>query len=268
MGPRFVHMDKNLSTPVEPIRKKNLKQQLLDFFIEQIESGAFPVGSRIPDEITLATQLNVSRNILRESMKILESNGVLETQSGRGTIVPPCANANIQSMQFFEQLRENTTLLQLFDARLILEPQIAYYACQRRNKRDIAHLRKIVKQTYDPKKRMGNPDDYDFHVALARISGNDTLTDFLRTIFCYLREGEFGPINIHLSSLLRERSQRDHEIILQNIVDGDGNAARDNMTRHLMARIALIRNIYHPDLDMSELTPNEVMEAIKITSPV
>lgn len=258
-------MDKNQATSVEPIKKVNLKQQLLDFFIDQIESGAFPVGNRIPDEITLATQLSVSRNILRESMKILESNGILETQSGRGTIVAPCANANIQSMQFFEKLRENTTLMQLFDARLILEPQIAYYACQRRNKRDIAHLRKIVKQTYDPKKRAENPDDYDFHVALARISGNDTLTDFLRTIFCYLREGEFGPINVHLSALLRERSQRDHEIILQNIIDADCDAARENMTRHLMARIALIRNIYHPDLDISLLTPTEVMEAIQIT---
>lgn len=255
-------MDKNHPTPVEPIKKVNLKEQLLSFFIEQIESGAYPIGNRIPDEITLATQLNVSRNILRESMKILESNGILETQSGRGTIVAPCANANIQSMLFFEKLRENTTLLQLFDARLMLEPQIAYYACQRRNKRDIAHLKKIVKEIMHPKKHSQNPDDYDFHVALARVSNNETVTDFLRTIFCYLREGEFGPINVHLSALLRERSQRDHEIILQNIIDGDAEAARENMTRHLMACIALIRNIYHPDLDLSTLQTPAVMEAI------
>ena len=46
-------MDRNQATSVEPIKKVNLKQQLLDFFIEQIETGAFPVGNRIPDEITL-----------------------------------------------------------------------------------------------------------------------------------------------------------------------------------------------------------------------
>jgi len=105
-------------------------------------------------------------------------------------------------------------------------------------------------------------------VALARTAGNEMLTDFLRTIFCYLREGEFGPINVHLSALLRERSQRDHEIILQNIIDGDADAARDNMSRHLMARIALIRNIYHPDLDITELANSEVLESIKTEKPV
>jgi len=256
-------MDRNQATSVEPIKKVNLKQQLLDFFIEQIETGAFPVGNRIPDEITLANQLSVSRNILRESMKILESNGILETQSGRGTIVAPCANANIQSMLFFEKLRNNATVMQLFDARLMLEPQIAYYAAQRRNKRDIAHLTKVVNKTFSVQQRAANPDDYDFHLALARVSKNETVTDFLQTVFCYLREGDFGPINNHLDSILRERSQRDHKIILQNIIEGDADAARDNMTRHLSARIALIKNIYHPDLEVSELTTSDVMEAIK-----
>ena len=109
---------------------------------------------------------------------------------------------------------------------------------------------------------LSNAGNYDFHLALARVSKNETVTDFLQTVFCYLREGDFGPINNHLDTILRERSQRDHKIILQNIIEGDADAARDNMTRHLSARIALIKNIYHPDLEVSELTTSDVMEAI------
>ena len=124
-------MSINSGAKFEPIKKTNLSQKLVEYFIQQIKSGNFPIGEKVPNEIALANQLHVSRNILRESMKILENYGILHTVNGRGTIVSTSAIANIHSMNFFERLRNNTTVLQLLEARLIIEPQIAFHACQK-----------------------------------------------------------------------------------------------------------------------------------------
>lgn len=83
-----------------PIKKINLSHRLVDYFVQEIESGRFPIGERLMDELSLAKMLNVSRNVLRESMKVLENHGILQTVNGKGTIVAENAMANIQGMRF------------------------------------------------------------------------------------------------------------------------------------------------------------------------
>ena len=149
----------------DPIKKINLSQRLVDYFIQQIESGDFPIGERVPNEINLASQLNVSRNILRESMKILENYGILHTVNGKGTVVSSSAMANIQSMRFFEKLRNDISAQQMLEARQILEPRITYYACRRCTEDDVAQLRKIVALSIETR---------------GRTPGRTTMTSILR----------------------------------------------------------------------------------------
>ena len=111
------------SSDFEPIKKTSLSQKLIEYFIRNIENGTFKIGEKITNEIDLAEQINVSRNVLRESMKVLENYGILHTVNGRGTIVAEDAMANIQSMRFFEQLRNDSSVLDILEARLIIEPR-------------------------------------------------------------------------------------------------------------------------------------------------
>lgn len=228
----------------EPIKKINLSQQLVEYFIQKVEDGSFPIGEKVPNEINLAAQLNVSRNILRESMKILENYDILHTVNGKGTMVSKSAMANIQSMRFFEKLRNNSTELQLLEARMILEPQIAYCACSRCTQSDIAHLQEIVAASNDSPPSASNFDEYNFHIALSKICGNDILTEFLHTILFHLREGDYAQFNGHTETGLCKESEKDHRALVEAFMQHDPAAARQIMEKHLRDRICLIHSSY------------------------
>lgn len=260
-------MSINSGAKFEPIKKTNLSQKLVEYFIQQIKSGNFPIGEKVPNEIALANQLHVSRNILRESMKILENYGILHTVNGRGTIVSTSAIANIHSMDFFERLRNNTTVLQLLEARLIIEPQIAFHACQKCTEQAISHLVSISQKPFNTVNKQTvtckYTDDYDFHIAISKICGNDILTEFLCTIIYRLREGNYNQFNFHIERILREKSQKEHQEIISSFIHKNPAMASKIMEQHLQDRINIIRSMYRPDFDSSQLKQELLIDAMQ-----
>lgn len=74
--------------PVEkPVAAKALHAQLIDQFRERILSGTLPPGSRLPPEVELARNLQVSRGTVRQALSVLESEGLLDRTQRRGTFV-------------------------------------------------------------------------------------------------------------------------------------------------------------------------------------
>lgn len=247
----------------DPIKKINLSQRLVEYFIQQIESGSFPIGDRVPNEISLAGQLNVSRNILRESMKILENYGILHTVNGKGTIVSAAAMANIQSMRFFEKLRNDTNAQQMLEARWMLEPRLAYFACQRRTEADVDQLRKIVALSLENREPGAQADDYDFHIAIAKICGNEILTELLYTMICHLRNGSYSQFDRYVETMLQEKSLREHEEIVEAFARRDPLTASRTMEKHLQDRIHVIQTLYRPETDIEHLEIDAVMGAMQ-----
>ena len=68
-------------------RGTSLSDQVIARLRQQITSGAWPVGSRIPTEPELVTQLGVARNTVREAVRALAHNGLLDIRQGAGTWV-------------------------------------------------------------------------------------------------------------------------------------------------------------------------------------
>jgi len=239
------------SSDFEPIKKTSLSQKLIEYFISNIENGTFKIGEKITNEIDLAEQINVSRNVLRESMKVLENYGILHTVNGRGTIVAENAMANIQSMRFFEQLRNDSSVLDILEARLIIEPQIAFFACQRCTSEDIDHLQKVIgHKSAVPESLM---DDYDFHLCVAKICGNNTTYEYLHTLLMHLRSGAYGEFTNHVEAMLAQKSLDEHEQILRAFIDKKPKVAARTMSDHLSDRLKLIKTLYREDVRPEEL---------------
>lgn len=85
---------------VRKVQRINLCDQLILAIIEQIQKGNWAQGSKLPGEIELANSFSVSRNIMREALKILENFGVLDARNGIGTFVSEHAIENIENMLY------------------------------------------------------------------------------------------------------------------------------------------------------------------------
>ena len=124
------------------VKKINLSSQLIDTMTTLIEENNWSPGSKLPNEVELAASLGVSRNIMREAMKILENFGILESKAGIGTFVSETALSAIRNMRFFDNLKSNTSIETILETRIIIEPELAYYAALRASEEDTALLQK------------------------------------------------------------------------------------------------------------------------------
>ena len=77
--------------PLTELRRSPLVEQAIQRLREQITSGAWPIGARLPSEATLAAELGVGRSTIREAIRALASTGMVESRQGAGTFVRAAA---------------------------------------------------------------------------------------------------------------------------------------------------------------------------------
>ena len=94
------------------------------------EDKIFAPGEQLPNENTLSSRLGVSRATLREAIRILAAQGVLDVYRGRGTFISPdIYTLNDIGLESMERVRVH--LKDLYEARLLFEPEIASIVCRR-----------------------------------------------------------------------------------------------------------------------------------------
>lgn len=80
------------------IKKKALYYEIVDFLLEDIKSGQYPPGSKLPSEDQLAREFSVSRVTLREALRVLEDDGMIVRRHGSGTFVLDKRTVPIQTL--------------------------------------------------------------------------------------------------------------------------------------------------------------------------
>jgi len=225
-------------------KKNNLSTQLVDTMTELIESGKWTPGMKLPNELELAASFNVSRNIMREAMKILENFGILGSRAGIGTHISETALSSIHNMQFFNDLKNNSSIENILETRLIIEPELAYYASLRGSDEELSRLRTIIESNRDHIKG----EDFDFHMCIARASGNSVLESLLMTMLDQLRSSKYVEFDQHAEKEVVKHSYSDHQHIAEAILSRDANEARKLMRHHLTARIDTINSYYNADM--------------------
>ncbi|MDF3931634.1 FadR/GntR family transcriptional regulator [Pseudomonas citronellolis] len=121
----------------------SLKRSLVDIALEQIreriDSGAWALGQRLPPEPELAEILGMSRNTVREAVRVLTFSGVLEVRQGDGTYVRACADP-LDTMLALAR----GSIEQALEARGVIEVEAARLAALRRSDADLAELRQAL----------------------------------------------------------------------------------------------------------------------------
>lgn len=236
------------------VKKINLSTQLIDTITALIESGEWELGMKLPNEIELAASFNVSRNIMRESMKILENFGILESKAGIGTFVSETALSSIHNMRFFDNLKNNSSIENILETRLIIEPELAYYATLRSTEEDLMLLKEIFERNEEIHKenQFTKKDDFNFHMFIAKCSQNVILENLLFSMLDQLRASEYKDFDLHAQTEEVKDSYSDHREIAMAIINRDPLLASELMYNHLFRRISAINSSYNKDLAASK----------------
>jgi DNA-binding FadR family transcriptional regulator len=206
-----------LTTP----RREPLADQVIAQLRAQITSGEWPVGSRIPTEAELVERLGVARNTVREAVRALAHNGLLDIRQGSGTYVLATSElAGVMHRRFAEAEKSEVTEL-----RLALEAAAARLAATRRTAQDLRLLQTALKRREEA---WGSGDaeafvlnDAAFHQAVMAASHNRVLSDLYADLGEVLRE----ELRETVGPVLEQHRYVTHAGILDAIRDGDAERA-------------------------------------------
>jgi GntR family transcriptional repressor for pyruvate dehydrogenase complex len=222
---------------------------LADQLRRRIRSGELSEGQALPAERELVTQTGLSRMSVREALRILEVEGLIETRPGRNggsRVRRPAGEELTRHLELFIWGR-NVGFEDLHDVREALEALAAEGAAQRRTDADVKNL---VEKTESVEAAVDNLAAYlaanlDWHMAVAHASHNELLISFMNVLSNAIHDAT--SIEAFDSPEVRVSTLKIHRGILAAIVDGDADAARRRMTRHVAAarRVAVSWNSAH-----------------------
>ena len=203
--------------------RKLLGSQIEDRILEYIKEKPLEVGDRLPNEFELAEMFEVGRSTIREAVKGLVTKGVLQVRRGAGTYVSSLTPAEDDPLRLNAKLHDRFKLaLDLFDVRLILEPEIAAKAAVYATDEDIE-----TEELYlADKDHM--PKDIEFHTWIARCSKNQVMESLIPII----NSGINTFVNLTRRSL-RTETITTHRAITEAIANHDSTGARCAMVMHL-----------------------------------
>jgi DNA-binding FadR family transcriptional regulator len=225
------------SSLIEPLeREQRLYERVTEKILALIKENVWSPGDRLPTERELAKAFGVSRTVVREALKVLEAQGVLETTTGSGVRVrPPDSSVVSRSLQTYIQLLDQTGLdLKLAEIRRVLEVEIAALAAERATAEQRAALDQLcreMRQHTDSAQKIAELD-LEFHLLLAEATQNQLFRVLLTPLIEQLREhfeyvwASYGPRPV-------ERVFEQHELLVKAIQQGDAALARETMTEHL-----------------------------------
>jgi DNA-binding FadR family transcriptional regulator len=220
--------------PIQTVEPQRLYRQIAEQLRQLMVSGEFAVGSRLPAERELATQLGVSRPSVREALIALEVEGMIEVRTGSGIYVQSTTR-NTPASTAIETSSEWGPL-EVMSARILVESEVAALAAQNAQKKDVQAIREGLQQMKQEAARNEVPREGDeaFHQAIAQACGNSVLLDTVQR-FWLARKGplfeRLGDYFEHPASW--QAAIAEHQAVYEAIEAHDAPAARKAMQKHL-----------------------------------
>jgi len=217
--------------PLTSTQRSALADQVIAQLRAQITSGEWPVGSRIPTEPELVEQLGVARNTVREAVRALAHNGLLDIRQGSGTYVLATSElAGVMHRRFASADPRHVAEL-----RSALETKAAQLAAERRTEQDV----KQIDAQLDRRERAwesGEADafveaDATLHMAIVAAAHNDVLAALYADLGAVVRDF----LRADVADGLSPEAYVDHARLVEAIRRRDGERAAAEASTHPFA---------------------------------
>ena len=197
-----------------------------------MREGVLKPGDKLPPEREMSERLKVSRSSLREAMRVLEFQGLVESRPGSGTYV---RSENLDTLlplmeEAFQKIAHS--IKDIHEIRSLLEPEIAALAAERATREDVKRMENAIEDQERQIRadKTGLEGDTAFHFALAQSTQNWGLLIMVSVLDDTLS----GP----REKIMREpgrpqQSLESHRQVLEFVRQGDGPGGRSAMRNHL-----------------------------------
>ena len=179
-----------------PVSLTKAASEVVDQITFVIRSGAVAPGERLPQIDELATQMQVSKPVIGEALRILSDAGILETKRGLGGGVVVVRDDVPMRLMNRSPFWQRFSLAELLAARRPIETQLALFAAERGTKADFDDMRLQIElleryRRASPSKRIHH--DHLFHYAMGRAARSALLSHYQHEIMkqLYSRAKEY-----------------------------------------------------------------------------
>lgn len=207
-----------------PISRKNAAEAVFDELRSAIIAGRIEIGTRLPSETDLAKKYGVSRPVIREALRSLQTLGMTQTRTGSGTFVTTATPSTDLSYSGY-------SARDLIEARPFIEVPAAGWAALRRSTEQAADLIKLCDRMdaeKDPHRWVML--DSEFHMLLAKASGNAVFEKIVTDARdALMQQSEL----VNMMASRRVASNAEHRRIANAVDAGSQDDASRAMELHL-----------------------------------
>ena len=225
---------------LSPAKRLRLTDSVIDQVILQLRSGKFRPGNKIPSERELMQHMRVGRSSIREALQALIGMNMIEARPGRGYFVKASTWHPLPMDRVHPPLMEPRALLDLIDARMLVEPEIAALAAKSATPADLEAIERALTRIAAAARR-GHAvyrAAAGFHVEFAQAAHNAALVQMVRSLVSVMSfwgrvfEGNPGRA---------EHEIRLHRELFECLRDQNPDGMRRKMQEHIaLTRQALI----------------------------
>lgn len=214
------------------VSRVNLYEQIADRLEEWILTAGFEGEEKLPSEQALADEFSVSRNVIREALKLLKARGLVESRNGTGSYVTKPKAADLSDVISRIVAMDNISYKAIYDVRIILETAACRRAAPIVTDEQLADMEELLEKLKDRKisVKERRETDFAFHVAIARAADNpllEILVQTMRNVFIEMIEkGIFTQGGID-DAIMR------HARIMDALRAHDPDRAEEAMNDHL-----------------------------------
>lgn len=218
---------------MQKLTKTRLSQEAAASIQNYLKSENATPGDKLPAERDLCVTLGISRTSVREALRILEIQGIIEVKPGSGAYFLGWGNE--LAVSFSEWLPKNMeNVREHFEVRCLIEPAAAALAAERATPKMIAKMKETLKSFNDSLTQKDLPAiilaDTEFHRLIGEASGNKTMALIMNIIARSLVEGWKASLRVPERP---EKTLTEHQRIFDAICQRDSKAARGAMSAHL-----------------------------------
>ncbi|MFO7167646.1 MAG: FadR/GntR family transcriptional regulator [Chloroflexota bacterium] len=247
-----------------PASGQQVYNAVVEAIQQRIADGEWQPGQRLPSIAQLAQELGTSTGPVREAARVLASRGLLRIEHGRGIFVTAVPDLPLDLYRHFQRV-DTGSVLELFEARRVLEPELAALAAERGTDAEIQTIYELavaMEQSVEAGQDFVEPD-IQFHQKIAAAARNAVLAGIMAGLNDAILEGR--RLTVQLPGMT-PRAVRYHRLIAEAIRDRRPLQARLLMLAHVNDAIDSLLSV-HPGARNNLHSGQASSSAVIIGSP-